>query len=369
MVSLTHMHYPSSEERERLRHTLERSPFDPARRNFPLSVACSAALAAFACVMSARADDNIDWLAFEYRAHGQAMDRALRAETDATFSSVGDAAIVRKRIARGTRIIGSVAQSLQAIGLGGPLARVVEQALAQRLNLSKDARAGDTLKLIVDADYVAGKFAGYGTLHAFEYSSQRVGKVHAFWFEPQPGKGEFFDPRGRSLHGAWLRTPIRYERISSGYNLKRRHPVLKRIVPHYGIDYSADRGTPVWAAADGTVTFAGRLGANGNLVSLRHESGYETHYAHLARIGADIRPGRKLKQRQVLGYVGSTGRSTGPHLHFALKHDGRFVDPAAQLDGPGAPLPHDLQARFQATIKRLRAELGTITLAAIKANQ
>jgi murein DD-endopeptidase MepM/ murein hydrolase activator NlpD len=255
-----------------------------------------------------------------------------------------------------------VGQSLQAIGLGGALTRIVEQALASRLALSKDARAGDTLKLIVDVDFVAGKFAGYGTVHALEYSSQRVGKLHAFWFEPQPGRGEFFDARGRSLRGAWLRTPIRYERISSGYNLKRRHPLLKRIVPHYGVDYSADRGTPVWAAADGQVTFAGRLGANGNLVSLRHESGYETHYAHLARIAADVRPGRKLKQRQVLGYVGSTGRSTGPHLHFGLKHEGRFIDPVSQLDGPGAPLPREHEARFQATVKRLRAELGKITL-------
>jgi murein DD-endopeptidase MepM/ murein hydrolase activator NlpD len=317
---------------------------------------------AFACVMPVLADDNIDWIAFEYRAHGQGMDRTLRAETSAAFSAVGDAATERRRIARGTRITGSVGQSLQAIGLGGPLTRIVEQALAPRIALSKDARAGDTLKLVVDVDYVAGKFAGYGTVHALEYTSQRVGKLQAFWFESQPGRGEFFDVRGRSLRGAWLRTPIRYDAISSGYNLKRRHPVLKRIVPHYGVDYSADRGTPVWAAADGQVTFAGRLGANGNLVSLRHDSGYETHYAHLARIGADVRPGRKLKQRQVLGYVGSTGRSTGPHLHFGLKHEGRFVDPASQLDGPGAPLARDLEPRFQASVKRLRAELGKITL-------
>ena len=334
-----------------------------------LRFACTAALVAFACVMPALADNNIDWLAFEYRAHGQAMDRALRAETDAAFSAVGEAATERRRIARGTRIVGSVGHSLQAIGLGGSLTQIVEQALAPRISLSKDARAGDTLKLIVDVNYVAGKFAGYGTVHALEYTSQRIGKLQAFWFESHPGKGEFFDNRGRALRGAWLRTPIRYDKISSGYNLKRRHPVLKRIVPHYGIDYSADRGTPVWAAADGQVTFAGRLGANGNMVSLRHDSGFETHYAHLSRISSNARPGRKLKQRQVLGYVGSTGRSTGPHLHFALKRDGRFVNPASQLDGPGAPLPRELVARFQASVKRLRAELGKITLGTTTASR
>lgn len=323
-----------------------------------LRFACTAALGALACVMPALADNNIDRLAFELRAHGQAMERAQRAESEAA----GHAALQRKRIARGTRVMGSVSHSLQTIGLGGSLTRTVEQTLAQHLSLSKDARAGDTLKVIVDVDYVAGKFAGYGTVHALEYNSQRVGKVHAYWFEPRPGKGEFYDSRGRSLSGAWLRTPIRYDQISSGFNLKRRHPLLNRIVPHNGIDYAADRGTPVWAAADGQVIFAGRRGANGNLVSLRHDNGYETHYAHLARIGANVRPGRVLKQRQVLGYVGSTGRSTGPHLHFGLKHRGRFIDPKTQLDGPGAPLARELESRFQAAVKRLRAELGKITV-------
>ena len=318
-----------------------------------------ATLLAFACVVPVLADDNIDRLAFEYRAHGQAVARAQRPESEAPSS---DAAIERHRTARGTRIRGSVGLSLRTIGLGGALTQIVEQALASRLALSKDAVAGDALKVIVDVEYVAGKFAGYGTVHALEYTSQRVGKLHAFWFEPQPGKGDFLDLRGRSLRGAWLRTPLRYERISSGYNLKRRHPLLKRIIPHHGVDFSADRGTPVWAAADGQVTFAGRRGANGKLVSLRHDSGYETHYAHLARIGANVRPGRKLKQRQVLGYVGSTGRSTGPHLHFALKHDGHFVDPTSQLDGPGAPLPSEHVPRFRASVTRLRAELGRIKL-------
>ncbi|HET8932807.1 MAG TPA: M23 family metallopeptidase [Polyangiales bacterium] len=331
-----------------------------------------AALAVLACVvpvLAVHGDDNIDMLAFEYRAHGQALERALRDQTDVAFGSGEEDLPQHRRIARGTRIQGSVGQSLQSIGLGGALTRIVEQALASRLQLSKDARAGDTLKVIVDADYVAGKFAGYGTIHALEYSSRRVGKLQAFWFEAQPGRGEFYDARGRSLRGAWLRTPLHFERISSAYNLKRRHPLLKRIVPHTGVDFEADRGTPVWAAADGQVTFAGRRGPNGNLVSVRHDSGYESHYAHLAKISPDIRPGRKLKQRQVLGYVGSTGRSTGPHLHFALKHDGRFVDPTSQLDGPGAPLPRELEPRFHAAVARLRAELGQIAVSGAPATK
>jgi murein DD-endopeptidase MepM/ murein hydrolase activator NlpD len=350
---------PSDEERELLRRRHQSSPPVLARAG------AGAALALLVCLapaLYARGDDNIDPLVFEYRAHGQTMDRSMRDATEAAFGPNSDAATERRRILRGTRVEGSVGHSLQAIGLGGALTRIVEDALASRLVLSKDARAGDAIRVIVDVEYSAGKFAGYGTLHAIEYVSQRIGKLQAFWFEPRPGKGEFFDGRGRALRGSWLRTPIQAERISSRYDLKRRHPLLKRIVPHYGVDYSADRGTPVWAAADGQVTFAGRSGPNGNLVSLRHDSGYESHYAHLAKININVRPGRVLKQRQVLGYVGSTGRSTGPHLHFALKHDGRFVDPATQLDGPGAPLAHDLEARFRSAVQRLRTELGQISL-------
>jgi murein DD-endopeptidase MepM/ murein hydrolase activator NlpD len=266
-----------------------------------------------------------------------------------------------RRIAKGVRIHGSLGQSLAAVGLAG-LTQTIQQTLAPRIALATAARAGDTLRVIVEAEYSGGKFVRFGTLHALEYTSLRAGKLEAFWFEPTPGSGAPFDDKGRSLRGTWLRTPVRYDRISSGYNLKRRHPLLKRVVPHLGVDYSACRGTPVWAAADGLVTFAGRLGANGNLVSIRHGSGYETHYAHLARISPGIRAGRHLKQRQLVGFVGSTGRSTGPHLHFALKRDGRFVDPAKQLDKVGAPLPRAAEPRFRETLKRMRASLAAIPI-------
>jgi murein DD-endopeptidase MepM/ murein hydrolase activator NlpD len=105
-------------------------------------------------------------------------------------------------------------------------------------------------------------------------------------------------------------------------------------VPHLGVDYAASTGTPVWAAGDGVVKFAGRKGPNGNLVVIRH-GGAETFYAHLHRIKPGIRPGKRVKQRELIGFVGSTGRSTGPHLHFGLKKKGRFVDPAGELNGPG----------------------------------
>lgn len=306
-------------------------------------------------------DKHATLQAFEYRALSQGSFRVERDTRGVLRGSRVDTAELR-RVAKGTVVSGSLVQSLAEIGLGGTLPSVIERALASKLAIGKDARKGDTVKVIVDAEYAKRRLVRIQTVHAIEYVSERAGKLQAFWFECEPGHGEFYDSRGRALSGSWMRTPVRHEAISSGFNLRRRHPILKRIVPHLGVDYAADRGTPVWAAADGEVTFAGRLGANGNLVSLRHDSGYESHYAHLSKFGPGIRRGRKIRQRQVLGYVGSTGRSTGPHLHFGLKRDGRFINPIPWLDGPGAPLPSKHRARFRAELKRLRAQLARIAV-------
>ncbi|MCC6872692.1 MAG: M23 family metallopeptidase [Sandaracinaceae bacterium] len=135
-------------------------------------------------------------------------------------------------------------------------------------------------------------------------------------------------------------------------------------MPHNGVDYAAAPGTPVWAAASGSVAFVGPRGPNGNLVSLTHEGGYETHYAHLLRVAPGLARGTEVRQRQVIGYVGSTGRSTGPHLHFGLQHRGRFVDPQAELNGPGRMMPASQLGRFRRLVRELDAELDAIPVEA-----
>jgi murein DD-endopeptidase MepM/ murein hydrolase activator NlpD len=308
-------------------------------------------------------DSDKQLRSFEYRAGVTEVYRAVRNEAGALRGLRVEIPIEKRRVAKGTFIGGTLGHSLTALGLAPYLVGIVTEALDARISFTKDTRTGDSVKLIVDEEYVDGAFLRYGAVHAIEYSSERAGKLQAFWFEPDGDSPDFYDQNGRALHGGWLRTPLRYDYISSPYNLKRRHPILKRVVPHLGIDYSASTGTPVGAAADGLVTFAGTRGPNGNLVSLRHSNGYESHYAHLSKIAPGIKPGIKLKQRQVLGFVGSTGRSTGPHLHFAVKRAGHFVDPATQLNGPGEPLTGALQGRFRASAQHLREELERIPLA------
>jgi murein DD-endopeptidase MepM/ murein hydrolase activator NlpD len=131
-------------------------------------------------------------------------------------------------------------------------------------------------------------------------------------------------------------------------------------MPHLGVDYAASTGTPVWAAAEGRVTFAGRKGANGNLVVIRHGGGFETAYAHLHRIKSGIRPGTRVKQRELIGFVGSTGRSTGPHLHFGLKKYSRYIDPLSELNGPGLRMPTRDLPVYKTAMAEWQAQLGGI---------
>lgn len=269
-----------------------------------------------------------------------------------------------RRIARGGSITGSLGQALVHNGLGRSLVGAFVEVFERSISFTRDTRAGDTFRIIVDQQYLDGESLGYGVVHAVEYVGAQVGQKRGFWFEVAEGKGDFFDAQGRAANGGWLRTPLRYDHISSPFDMRRRHPVLKRIVPHQGVDYAASSGTPVWAAAEGKVSFAGYKGANGNLIALRHNNGYETFYAHLSRISRGIKKGTVVKQRQVIGAVGTTGRSTGPHLHFGLKRRGRFVDPMSQLNGPGKPLAQRHLGRFKKHRLRLERELKAIALAA-----
>lgn len=265
-----------------------------------------------------------------------------------------------KRVARGGVVSGSLGDTFEGLKLGRALVGVFSEVFAGHVNFSTDTRAGDQFRVIFDEEEVDGTFLRQGTVHAVEYKGEKTGLLRAFWHEIAR-EGDFYDEQGRAMHGGWLRTPLRYDHVSSGFGM-RFHPVLKRKKLHNGIDYAAPTGTPVRAAADGTVTFAGPKGPNGNLLILRHASGFESFYAHLSRFATGLRAGRKVKQREVIAYVGSTGRSTGPHLHFSLKRSGKFIDPATQLNGPGAQMPADELPDFKRHVRELAAALAKVKL-------
>jgi murein DD-endopeptidase MepM/ murein hydrolase activator NlpD len=264
-----------------------------------------------------------------------------------------------RRVARSGVVVGSLGDTLEALKLGRSLAGVFSEVFEGQVNFSTDTRAGDEFRIIFDEEYVEDTLLRQGAVHAVEYKGEKAGKLRAFWFEIQ-GDGDFYDEHGRALHGGWLRTPLRYDHVSSGFGM-RFHPVLKRKQLHNGIDYAAASGTPVRAAAAGTVTFAGPKGANGNLLVIAHAQSFESFYAHLSRFATGLKAGAKVKQRQVIAYVGSTGRSTGPHLHFSLKKAGKFLDPATQLNGPGAPMAPASLPDYKRRVRELSAALAKLT--------
>lgn len=300
---------------------------------------------------------------FQYDADRTHVYQAVRDASGRIRGSRVEVPIERIRLTRGGFVGGSLGDALDALGVGRTLVGVFVEVFEGRVNFSTQTREGDSFRLLVDEERVGGEFLRYGTVHAMEYAGGRSGTHRAYWYTPHGQEGDFFDANGRAMHGGWLRTPLRYDHISSPFDPRRMHPVLHRIMPHNGIDYSAGTGTPVWAAADGSITFAGERGANGNLVGIRHAGGYDSFYAHLSRIAPGIRPGVVVHQRQLIGYVGTTGRSTGPHLHFGLQHHGRSVDPARELNGPGRPLPAGEMAAFRRLVHQLDGELSHISLA------
>lgn len=304
---------------------------------------------------------------FEFRASATHVYEAVRQPDGAFVGRRVDVPIERIRLRRGGVVRSSLGTALEQAGLGRTLVGVFVDVFERTVSFNTDSRAGDTFRIIVDEERIGGEFLRYGTVHAIEIRGERLGERRAYWFEPREDLADFFDETGRAVHGGWLRTPCRYDHISSPFDPRRRHPILRRIVPHNGVDYAAPTGTPVVAAAEGTVTWVGPRGANGNLVSLRHDNGYETHYAHLSRFAPGLTRGMTVNQRQLIGYVGSTGRSTGPHLHFGLKRNGRFVDPQAELNGPGRMMPSAFLGRYRRHARELAAELAGIPLEAAPA--
>jgi hypothetical protein len=179
-------------------------------------------------------------------------------------------------------------------------------------------QSGDSFKVIVEKKYLGDRFVKYGRIQALQFMTGRK-TFTALWFEhPATGKGAYFDHEGKAIKKALLRVPFKFNpRISSRFSHSRLHPILNQRRPHLGIDYAAPTGTPVLASGSGRVVFAGRQGGYGNLIKIRHGSGYVTYYAHLSRML--VRQGENVSQSQVIGHVGATGLATGPHLDYRIQ--------------------------------------------------
>ncbi|MGK0405722.1 MAG: murein DD-endopeptidase MepM/ murein hydrolase activator NlpD [Oleispira sp.] len=193
------------------------------------------------------------------------------------------------------------------------------------IDFALDIRPGDQFSLIYEELFLDGERIGFGNILIANFVN-RGREITAIRYEDDKGNAQYYDPSGHSMRKEFLRNPIDFARISSRFNLKRKHPVLNKFRAHRGTDYAARTGTPIKSTGDGKVIFAGRKGGFGNCVIVQHGSRYQTLYAHLSKFNRKARKGRRVKQGQVIGYVGSTGLATGPHLHFEFRVDGVHRD-------------------------------------------
>lgn len=266
---------------------------------------------------------------------------------------------VKEQYASGT-IESSLFETLQKEGLPPLLGSKIANIYAWEIDFFS-LRRGDSFKVIYDELYIGDQFYGIGDVHSAEFYHR--GNSHkAYYFSGKEQEG-YFDEEGNSLQRALLKAPFEYnQRVSSGFSNNRFHPILKERRPHHGVDYAAPRGTPIIAVGDGRITEARYRGGNGNIVQIRHNSVYRTAYLHMSRFASGIRPGVEVKQGDVIGYVGSTGLATGPHVCYRLYQQDRPVN-SLRVELPSSEsLAEGNMARFQEIRDRFDAQLAMISL-------
>ncbi len=308
-------------------------------------------------------DGELDF--FDYRQ--SAMDEwQVRRDGDKYVGSKRAIEVEKQVSLVSLEIENSLYEAALSAGEDPLIGMVLADVFAWDIDFYRDVRKGDRARALVEKFLAKGRLLRYGEVLAATYEGEAVGTKRVFRYEMPDGRASFFQEDGSSARKAFLKSPLKYAHVTSRFG-SRFHPVLKYVKAHNGVDYAAGVGTPVWAVADGTVTVAHNTGAGGNTVCLRHTNGFETCYLHLSRFGAGVRKGARVSQKQVIAYSGNTGRSTGPHLHYALKRHGNYVNPLNQNFPRTEPLPKSLMEDFVASVAPLAEQLDAVSVASVAA--
>jgi murein DD-endopeptidase MepM/ murein hydrolase activator NlpD len=337
-----------------------------------------AAIAAIAPVFPPRAlkpgqEMALDFIGLEL----SELRLATGIDRDIVVTRTGDGSYTaRPRARRLTRVpelaAGVIRTSLfeAASDAGVPMPVLSEMigAFSYDVDFQRDLQPDDSFEVLYDRLYdERGKAVGTGEI-AYAAMTLSGKTLRLYRYLPAGARtAEFFTAAGESVKKALLRTPVDGARLSSGFGM-RLHPILGYTKMHRGVDFAAPPGTPIMAAGDGLVESASAAGAYGNLVLLKHDGGYETAYAHMSRIARGLKPGMRVRQGEVIGYVGATGRATGPHLHYEVRLRGEPMNPMSVKTGPGQPLSGGDIPRFLAAVQATDRELLSLRQATIVAN-
>jgi murein DD-endopeptidase MepM/ murein hydrolase activator NlpD len=273
-----------------------------------------------------------------------------------------EVAVTRETVRVAVVIRSSVSEALAAAGADPALVAVAADVLAWDVDFYQDVRSGDALRLVVERYEADGRFLRHGDVLAAEYEGKVAGRKRLFRYTDPHGDTGYYDDAGTSARRGFLKAPVPYVHLTSRFG-SRRHPLLGFVRAHQGVDYGAPEGTPVWAVGDGVVTQAGWSGGCGLAVKVRHRNGFDTMYCHLSRV--NVAAGSHVGQRQVVGRVGSTGLSTGPHLHYAVLRGGSYVNPLSLQFPRGEPVRPEWREDFLAKIGTARQQLDRAPVAFI----
>lgn len=266
---------------------------------------------------------------------------------------------VEKRVNHASAVItSSLFEAGQSAGLSSQMIMELAHIFGWDIDFALNIRSGDSFSVIYEEDYLNGKKLNNGPILAAEFINQ--GHVYrAIRYTDPTGNSDYYDPNGRSMRKAFLRTPVAFTRISSRFGM-RYHPILHRERMHTGVDYAAPRGTPIKATSDGKIIFIGRKGGYGNAIMIRHNSIYTTLYGHMERFRRGMHYGKRVKQGQIIGYVGSTGLATGPHLHYEFRIHGVFRNPLTVKLPDAKPIKRAYKQDFEAHAHVLLSQLSVV---------
>ncbi|WP_434674588.1 peptidoglycan DD-metalloendopeptidase family protein [Pseudomonas sp. R1-15] len=271
------------------------------------------------------------------------------------FNRVTTKPTVRSAYVHGV-INSSLSQSAARAGLSHSLTMDMASVFGYDIDFAQDIRQGDEFDVIYEQKVVNGKSVGNGPILSARFTNR--GKTYtAVRYTNKQGNSSYYTADGNSMRKAFIRTPVDFARISSRFSAGRKHPILNKIRAHKGVDYAAPRGTPIKAAGDGKVLLAGRRGGYGNTVIIQHGNTYRTLYGHMQGFAKGVKTGGSVKQGQVIGYIGTTGLSTGPHLHYEFQVNGVHVDPLGQKLPMADPIAKSERTRFLAQSQPLMARM------------
>jgi hypothetical protein len=278
------------------------------------------------------------------------------------FDSAGTTAAKETRpvdtvrvVVRGT-IKGSLWNSMIEMGETPALVVNFAEVLSFEVDFLTEVNEGDSFEILLDKYHVDSAFYRDGRVYAVHYKG-KIGNYCGFYYRSPSGHWDYYNEKGQSLRKTVLRSPLQFAKVTSHFGM-RFHPILRRWRQHTGIDYGAPTGTPVSAIADGTVTMARWNGGYGNFVRVRHAGGLVSCYGHLSRYGAGVKSGRSVRQGQTVGYVGTTGLSTGPHLHFEVRRGGKAVNPLKVIPPRADPVARKNKPEFNALKASYLADLA-----------